>query len=155
MFKPHRVVCNEMLRHPIIEFLLLYLHFDRWFLLSIRYNKSKNLIGQSSLILERITVKPGFHEIADDRNLRSAIFCDHIKTRLYGDSFQNPRWLHYQIAIKISGRESNSVDEGVDKFVTSDGNVSEVQNTFKNQMCSVSSKNQMCSVSFILDVMLK
>ena len=56
---------------------------------------------------------------------------------------------------QLSGRESNSVDEGVDKFVTSDGNVSEIQNTLKNQLCSVSCKNQMCSVSFILDVMLK
>ena len=104
------------------------------------------MIGQSSLILKRITVKPSFHEIADDRNLRSAIVCDHIKTRLYGDSFQNPRRLHYQIAIKIFGRESNSLDNGIDKFVSSDGNVSEIQNTFKYQMCSG---------SLILDAMLK
>jgi len=42
--------------------------------------------------------------------LLSAIVCDYMKTKLYGDSIQNQ--LHHRTTIKISGRELDLLDKG-------------------------------------------
>jgi len=65
-----------------------------------------------------------------------------MKTKLYGDSIQNQ--LQHRTAVKISGK-GDLLDKRSIKLSPQMYSV-ESQDTFKNQMCSV---------SLILDVMLK
>jgi len=67
--------------------------------------------------------------------LRPAIVCHYTKTKLYGDSIQNQ--LHKRAAAKISGKEVDLLDKGWIKLSPQIA-VFESQDTFKNQMCSVS-----------------
>ena len=75
--------------------------------------------------------------------LRSAIVCQYTKTKLYGDSIQNQ--MQHRTAVKISGKEGDLLHKRSIKL-SPQMEVFESQDTFKNQMCSV---------SLILDVMVK
>ena len=72
------------------------------------------LLSDSAIMLDfkRITVKPGFYMIAEDRGSQIAIVCDLMKTRLYGDSFQNQRWLPHQIfrLIVSYGKQRSAIE---------------------------------------------